>query len=130
MRNYINLGLLMLLIGGYIFVSTNSFNKGVESERIRLQKEHVKILKAQRETMEKQFAETQLIYTEEAQQRLEREKSKVRTEYVTQEVIKYVDKEIYVEPACDALADHVVRVFEQATELVRSTGYTKDSGSD
>jgi hypothetical protein len=62
--------------------------------------------------------------------RLELEREKVRVEFITQEVVRYVDREIEVPAECTALADNVVSVLKQATEIVTNATNQRAGSTD
>lgn len=105
-------------------VYNHIYERGRLDERIEMQARVNAQFEAQRREYERLLQEriTQIADDYEAQLELEREK--VRVEYRTQEVIRYVDREIVVPAECTDLANNVISVLQQATGIV--TGATNN----
>lgn len=105
-------------------VYNHIYERGRLDERIEMQARVNAQFEAQRREYERLLQEriTQIADDYEAQLELEREK--VRVEYRTREVIRYVDREIVVPAECTDLANNVISVLQQATGIV--TGATNN----
>jgi len=107
---------LTAIILGYQ-VYDHIYEQGRLAERIEMQIKMNEQFEAQRKEYEKLIKERMTQLSSDFEEQLAVEREKVKIEYRTREVIKYVDREIQVPAECDALAANIISVLQQATEL-------------
>lgn len=111
-------------------VHDHIYKKGVLDERIRLQAEFNKAFEAQRKEYEIQLQNRLQTLSEDYEDQLRIERERVKIEYITKEVIEYVDREIEIPVGCDDLANNVVRVLQQATRITSTAADTSSRSSN
>lgn len=118
MKYYLKIGAVLALLAFLAWYRQSVFNDGIE----HCQNEY-------REATVAKYAEIQADYQRDMKKalKLQSDEFKVALETArsqkevitkTNEVIKYVDREIKVPVGCDDLANSVISVFKQATDII------------
>lgn len=103
------------------------YDSGYNAAVTDIKTEQNKLLEEQRSVYEKKIQAALDTITADNAAELERIKANQKTEYVTQEVIKYVDREIKVPVGCESLANDVVSVLSKATGIIIGTASPAES---
>lgn len=112
MIHYLKIGGLLLLLVVLAWYRNSVFNDGIEHCKNEARKAAV----IQHKEYERKLKEQSAIDLKKA---LETAKAQQKVIIQTQEVIRYVDREIKVPSGCDDLANDVISVLKQASDITQ-----------
>lgn len=99
----------------------NIYQQGVLDERSRLTQEYAVIMEQQRQEYEIASERASQLFSEELEQELSRAREQASAETEIREIIQYVLRPIEVPANCEQLADDIIGVLQQTTDIIRNT---------
>lgn len=120
--------LIALSITGAIAGAHNYvFEQGRKAERAELQEAYTKALTQQYDDYQQQVNHALATQANDYADELTRLADNQQTEVITQEIIRYVEKEIIVPGECVSLAGDIVGVLQQTTGIIAAAARTTES---
>lgn len=118
---------VLALVAGLYQLHNYIYNQGRQAERALMQAELNKAMQAQQEIYRQQVQSALAAQASDHAAEIQRLAANQQTEVITQEIIRYVDREIIVPAECDLLASNVVSLLQQTTAVISSAHRSTDT---
>lgn len=127
MKYGIYLLIALALTGAVAGAHSYVFEQGRKAERAELQEAYGKALTKQYDDYQQQVNHALVTQANDYADELARLSDNQQTEVITQEIIRYVEKEIIVPGECVSLAGDIVGVLQQTTGIIAAAARAAES---